>query len=124
MASMSAMVSTFLVFGLCCGCSTAGRADKADTLARRLGYEGCRVSKSLTNAQVMAKDMSGGNEASRAHPDWDELIGKYASGDRVYFIDCRSVDSSRIVVGTSVYALVRDGVVIARARDTIYDWGN
>jgi hypothetical protein len=111
------MASILVVLGLCHGCSTAGRADKADTLAARLGYEGCRLSK-FTIAQVMAKDMSGGYAASRAHPDWDELIGKYASGDQVYFIDCRSVDSSRIVVGTTLYALVRDGVVIARASGT------
>jgi hypothetical protein len=71
--------------------------------------------------EVMGKDMSGGNEASRAHPDWDALIAKYASGDQVYFIDCRKVDPSRIVVGTSLYALVRGGVVIARAAETIHD---
>jgi hypothetical protein len=114
MLRIPAMVATSLVFGLCCGCSTGG-----ETLATHLGYEGCRLSKPLTMLQVMAKDMSGGNEASRAHPDWDELIGKYASADRVYFIDCRRVDPSRIVVGTSEYVLVRDGVVIARASDTM-----
>jgi hypothetical protein len=42
------LYATFVVFGLCSGCSTAGRADKADALAARLGYEGCRVSKPLT----------------------------------------------------------------------------
>jgi hypothetical protein len=113
------MVWAFLVFGLCCGCSTAARGDKV--VAARLGYEGCRVSKPLTMAQVMAKDMSGGNGANRAHPDWDELIAKYAPGDQVYFIDCGRVDPSRIVVGTSVYALVREGVVVARAAETVYD---
>jgi hypothetical protein len=121
MVRIPAMVSTSLVFGLCCGCSTGGRADKSESVAGRLGYEGCRMSKPLTYAQVMAKDMSGGNEASRAHPDWDVLIAKYASGDQVYFIDCGKVDSSRIVAGTSLYVLVRDGVVIARALDTISD---
>ena len=115
------MVSVFLVFGLCCACSTAGRADRTESVAGRLGYEGCRLSKPLTMAQVMAKDMSGGNGANRAHPDWDELISKYASGDQVYFIDCKSVDSSRIVAGTSLYALVREGAIIARAGDTIHD---
>jgi hypothetical protein len=119
MVSMPTMISSFLVFALCCGCSTAARGDKA--VAARLGYEGCRVSKPLTIAQVMAKDMSGGNEAGRAHPDWDALVAKYASGDQVYFIDCRSVDPSRIVAGTSLYALVREGVVVARAAETIYD---
>jgi hypothetical protein len=117
MVSMATMISSFLVIGLCCGCSIAARGDKV--VATRLGYEGCRVSKPLTIAQVMAKDMSGGNEASRAHPDWDALVAKYASGDQVYFIDCRGVDPSRIVVGTSLYALVREGVVIARATETI-----
>jgi hypothetical protein len=72
-------------------------------------------------AQVMAKDMSGGNGANRAHPDWDALIAKYASGDQVYFIDCTGADSARIIAGTSLYSLVRDGVIIARAVDTIYD---
>jgi hypothetical protein len=121
MASMPAIMSTFLVFGLCCGCSTASRAEKGEIIARRLGYEGCRLSKPLTMAQVMAKDMSGGYEASRAHPDWDELIAKYASGDVIYFIDCRKVDPTRIVAGISLYALVRDGVVIARAGDTMHN---
>jgi hypothetical protein len=69
--------------------------------------------------QVMGKDMSGGNGASRAHPDWDALITKYASGDLIYFVDCRKAESSRIFAGTSLYVLVREGVVIARARDTI-----
>jgi hypothetical protein len=86
-----------------------------------MGYEGCRVSKPLTMLQVMGKDMSGGNEANRAHPDWDALIAKYAPGDQVYFIDCRRVDPSRIIAGTAFYALVRDGVVVARAAETIYD---
>jgi hypothetical protein len=115
------MVLVLLVFGLCCACSTAGRAYKTESVAGHLGYEGCRLSKPLTMAQVMAKDMSGGNGANRAHPDWDLLIDKYAAGDQIYFIDCKSVDSSRIVVGTSLYALVREGVIIARAGDTIYD---
>lgn len=66
-------------------------------------------------AQVMAKDMSGGNEANRAHPDWDALIDKYAAGDQIYFIDCRKVEPSRIFAGTSLYVLVRQGVIIARA---------
>jgi hypothetical protein len=113
------MVSGCLVFGLCCGCSTAGHAGRGEALAGRLGYEGCRLSKPLTMAQVMAKDMSGGNEASRAHPDWDELIAKHASGDQVYFIDCRRVNSSRIFAGTALYVLVREGVVLARAKETI-----
>ncbi|HWO27393.1 MAG TPA: hypothetical protein VNO32_01200 [Candidatus Acidoferrum sp.] len=110
------LVSVFLGFGLCCGCSTGG-----ETLAGHLGYEGCRLSKPLTYAQVMAKDMSGGNEASRAHPDWDVLIAKYASGDQVYLIDCRKADPARIFAGTSLYVLVRDGNVIARALDTKHD---
>lgn len=115
------LLSAFLVFGLCHGCSTSGPADKAGAIAGRLGYEGCRLSKPLTMAEVMGKDMSGGNELSRPHPDWDELIRKYASGDQVYFIDCRRVEPSRIVAGTSLYALVRDGVVIARALDTTHE---
>jgi hypothetical protein len=116
MVRIPAIVSAFLFFGLCYGCSTAG-----ETLAARLGYEGCGLSKPLTYAQVMAKDMSGGNEASRAHPDWDVLIAQYAPGDQFYFIDCRRSDPARIVAGISLYALVRDGVVIARALDTMHD---
>lgn len=115
MASMPTMISSILVLGLC-GCSTG-----AETLAGPLGYEGCKLSKPLTYAEVIAKDMSGGNEANRAHPDWDALIAKYASGDQVYFIDCRRAESSRIVAGTSLYVLVRDGMVIGRALDTMHD---
>lgn len=115
------MVSAFFVFGLSCGLSTAGRAERVETLAGRLGYEGCRVSKPLTMAQVMAKDMSGGNEASRAHPDWDALLDKYAAGDQIYFIDCRKAEPSRIFAGTSLYVLVRASVVIARVSDTTHD---
>jgi hypothetical protein len=109
------MVSAFLFFGLCCGFSTPGRAEKGETLAARLGYEGCRLSKPLTMAQVMAKDMSGGDAAGRSHPDWDAVIDKYAPGDQIYFVDCRRADPTRIFAGTSLYALVRDGVIIARA---------
>lgn len=112
------ILSGCLVFALCYGCSTSGRAD---TAAGRLGYEGCRLSKPLTMAEVMGKDMSGGYELSRPHPDWDELIHKYASGDVIYFIDCRRVDPSRIAAGTSLYALVRDGMVIARALDKTHE---
>jgi hypothetical protein len=115
------MISTFLVFGLCCGCSTAGRADKTETLAARLGYEGCGVSKPLTMFQVMGKDMSGGNEASRAHPDWDALIAKYAAGDLIYFIDCRKAEPSRIFAGTSLYVLVRQSVIVARGVGAVND---
>jgi hypothetical protein len=115
------MISTWLMLGLCNGCSSGGNTQKSETFAGRLGYEGCRLSKPLTMAEVMARDMSGGNEASRAHPDWDALIGKYVSGDKVYFVDCRRVDPTRIVAGISLYALVRDGVVIARVSETIHD---
>jgi hypothetical protein len=118
---MRVIVSTLLVLGLCHGCSTTGRADKADAIAGRLGYEGCRLSKPLTKAEVMGRAMSGGYGQSRAHTDWDELIAKYAAGDQVYFIDCRKADSSRIFAGTSMYALVRSDVVIARAGDTLRD---
>jgi hypothetical protein len=115
------IVSVYLVFSLGCGCSTAVRAERPDAIAARLGYEGCKLSKPLTMLQVMARDMSGGNEATRAHPDWDELIAKYASGDRIYFIDCRKADPARIFAGTSLYALVRDGAVIARVTETKHD---
>jgi hypothetical protein len=118
---MRAMISTLWVLALCCGCSAAGRADKAGSLAGRLGYEGCRLSKPLTKADIMGRAMSGGYEQSRAHSDWDALIAKYATGDQVYFIDCRNADPSRIFAGTSLYALVRDEVVIARAGDTMRD---
>lgn len=109
------LVSMFLVFGLGWGYSNEGRANKSDIIAARLGYEGCRLSKPLTMAEVMAKDMSGGNEVSRGHPDWDALVDKYAAGDQIYFVDCRKAESSRIYAGTSLYVLVREGVVIARA---------
>jgi hypothetical protein len=115
---MLKLISTFLIFAVCCGCTT-GRADKPDAIAGHLGYEGCRVSKPLTMAEVMGKDMSGEYQIGRPHPDWDELISQYASGDLVYFIDCRKVDPTRIVVGISLYALVRGGVIVARASDTI-----
>jgi hypothetical protein len=123
MMSMPTMLSSFLVFALCCGCSTAGRSERVDPGAARLGYAGCKLSKPLTMLEVMGKDMSGGYDSKRPrpHPDWDELIQQYAAGDRIYFIDCRRVDPTRIVVGISLYALVRDGVVIARAFDMMHD---
>jgi hypothetical protein len=114
-----AMIFAFSVLSLVCGYSSEVRAEKAEAIAARLGFDGCRLSKPLTMSQVMAKDMSGGSESSRAHPDWDELITRYASGDQIYFVDCRKAESSRIFAGTSLYVLVREGVVIARARDTI-----
>ena len=79
-----------------CAVPTVAHADEPGSLAGRLGFEGCRLSKPLTKAQVMAIDMSGGNEAGRAHPDWDEMIAKYAAGDQIYFIDCRKADATRI----------------------------
>jgi hypothetical protein len=115
---MPKLNSTLMILVLCCGCTT-GRGDKTDAIAGRLGYEGCRVSKPLTMAEVMGKDMSGEYQIGRPHPDWDELISQYVSGDLVYFIDCRRVDPTRIVVGISLYALVRGGVIVARAADTI-----
>jgi len=72
-------------------------------------------------AQVMAMDMGGGREASRAHPDWDALIDKYASGDQIYFIDCRKAEPSRIFAGMSLYVLVRQDVIIARALGAMND---
>lgn len=117
MVRIPVVVSVFLVFSLCNGCSTSGRTGNADAIAERLGYEGCKLSKPLTMAEVMGRDMSGGYEQSRPHPDWDELIRRYAAGDLIYFIDCRRMDPSRIVAGTSLYALVRNGVIIARALD-------
>lgn len=110
-----------LVFALSCGRSTLARADGSESIARRLGYEGCRLSKPLKISEVMGKSMSGGNEANRSHPDWDELIAKYARGDLIYFIDCKKADSTRIFAGTSLYVLVREGAVIARAFDTFHD---
>jgi hypothetical protein len=115
------LVSVPLVFGLCGGYSNEGRANKSEALAARLGFEGCRFSKPLTMAQVMAMDMGGGREASRAHPDWDALIDKYASGDQIYFVDCRKVEPSRIYAGTSLYVLVRQDVIIARALGVMND---
>jgi hypothetical protein len=115
MANVPKLVSAFLVFSLCCGIWTPVRAEKGESLAGHLGYDGCRVSKPLAMAQVMAMDMSGGNGANRAHPDWDALIDKYAAGDQIYFIDCRKAESSRIYAGTSLYVLTRQGVIIARA---------
>ena len=111
----------------CSSCASSRRlhrcfGDPAEKLgaavAARLGFDGCKLSKPLTIAEVMAKDMSGGNGASRAHPDWDELIARRQSGDQVYFVDCRRVDLSNILAGTSLYILVRAGAVIARVAET------
>jgi hypothetical protein len=113
---MRTLVSSLLASLIFSGFSTASNADKA--LAAQLGYEGCKVSKPLTKLEVMGRDMSGGNGASRAHPDWDEIVAQYKSGDQVYFVDCRRVDPSRIAAGTTLYVLVRDGAVIARAAET------
>jgi hypothetical protein len=110
----------FLIVGLCDGCSTAARTGDSDATAARLGYEGCTLSKPLTMRQVREKDMSGGYESSRPHPDWDELIQKYAPGDLIYFVDCKRSDPSRIFAGTSLYVLARGDVVIARAPDTFH----
>ena len=116
-----ATVGLIFFFGLCCVRSTVAHADASGSLAGRLGFEGCRLSKPLTKAQVMELDMSGGNEAARAHPDWDELIAKYVAGDQIYFIDCRKADSTRLFAGTSLYVLVRQNVVIARVSDTTHE---
>lgn len=115
------MVSGFLAVGLCFGHLNEGRANSSEALAARLGFEGCRLSKPLTLAQVMAKDMSGGNGASRAHPDLDALIDKYAAGDQIYFVDCRKAEPSRIFAGTSLYVLIRAGAIVARALGTMSD---
>ena len=114
---MRILISNILALGLCCVGSLA-RAEKPAGLAARLGYEGCKLSKPLTMAAVMAKDMSGVNGASRPHPDWDELIAKYKPNDAVYFVDCRRSAASSILAGTSLYVLVRDGAVIARVAET------
>jgi hypothetical protein len=71
---------------------------------------------------VVERDKKSGNYlSSPRHPDWDALIGQYASGDLIYYIDCRTGDASRIVAGSDFYALVREGVVIVRALEVIYD---
>ncbi len=112
------VISNISLVGLCCFGLAVARANKSAVVAARLGFDGCKLSKPLKIAEVMAKDMSGGNGASRAYPDWDELIAKYKSSDEVYFVDCRRVDASNILAGTSLYVLVRDGVVIARVAGT------
>jgi hypothetical protein len=115
---MRVITRRLLLLGLSFGWSTFGSAGEAGNLAARLGFEGCRLSKPLSLAQAMAKDMGGGNEASRSHPDWDELLAKYQTGDQIYLIDCRKADSSRIYTGIAFYALVREGTVVARAGDS------
>ena len=79
------------------------------------------MSKPVDMLEVMGRDMSGGNESGRAHPDLDALISEHRAGDQVYFVDCKRQDPSRIVIGTSQYILVRDGAVIARASDTVHN---
>jgi hypothetical protein len=112
---MRAITRRLLTLGLSLGAGTFGSTGEAGDLVVRLGYEGCRLSKPLSLAQAMAKDMGGGNEASRSHPDWDELLAKYQTGDQIYLVDCGKADSSRIYTGIAFYALVRAGTVVARA---------
>jgi hypothetical protein len=123
LARLSAGLLGLLAVGLllCCVCSTVARAEGSESIARRLGYEGCRLSKPLKISEVMGKSMSGGNDANRSHPDWDELIAKFARGDLIYFVDCKKADQTRIFAGTSLYVLVREGAVIARAFETMHD---
>jgi hypothetical protein len=116
-----AIGSSLLVFGLCCGCSTAGRAEPAKSFARSLGFEGCRAFGPLTPEQAVAREKSMENNLAWPHPDWDSLMGKYASGDRICYIDCTGGSADGVVVGTSLYALTREGVASARALETIYD---
>jgi hypothetical protein len=115
---MRVITRRLLMVGLSLGWSTFGSTGEAGNLVARLGYEGCRLSKPLSLAQAMAKDMGGGNEASRSHPDWDELLAKYQTGDQIYLVDCRKADSSRIYTGITFYALIREGTVVARAGDS------
>ena len=114
---MREITRSSVVLGLCLAWSTSGGAEKALDSPARLGYQGCKLSKPLSLAQAMAKDMGGGNDASRAHPDWDELLSKFQAGDQIYRIDCRKADSTQIYAGISFYALVRTGAIIARAAE-------
>lgn len=114
---MRILISNIFALCLCCFGPAVASAEKPAALAARLGFDGCKLSKPLTIAQVMAKDMSGGNGASRAHPDWDALVAKYQSSDQVYFVDCRRADASKILAGTALYVLVRDGAIIARVAE-------
>ena len=122
MSRMPALALASLTLGICDGCSTTpDRVQHAHLVATSLGYEGCAASGPLTPAQVLERNRKSGNYLSPTHPDWDAMISKYASGDFIYYVDCRTVDASRLVVGTDFYALTREGVVIARALEVIYD---
>ena len=122
MSRIPALVLALLCIGICEGCSTVGHTQQAHAVATTLGFEGCGAFGPLTPAQVVERDKKSGNYlSSHHHSDWDALIGQYASGDLIYYIDCRTADSSKIVVGSDFYALAREGVVIAHALETIYD---
>ena len=91
-------------------------------IANSFGFEGCGALGPFTPAQVVERDRKSGHYLrSPRHPDWDTLIGQYVPGDLIYYIDCRTVDASGILVGTDFYALTRGGVVIARALEIVYD---
>ena len=118
---VNGLISTLLILGLCNGCTTARRAEQPVTLAKTLGFEGCKATGPLTVAQVLATDRSADDKSNFRDPDLDVLIRKYTPGDQIYLVVCTQGDASGILVGTSFYALAREGVVIARAVGEIYD---
>jgi hypothetical protein len=121
MSSIPALVLTTLTVGICDGCSIVGHTQQSHLVAKSLGFAGCGAFGPLIPAQVVERNKKSGNHLSSSNPDWNALISKYASGDLIYYIDCRTIDASTVVVGTDFYALAREGVVIARALEVIYD---
>jgi hypothetical protein len=121
MSSASALVFALVTTGICCGCATVHEAPPSGTIATSLGFDGCIASGPFSQTQVVARDKRNDNQLALPHSDWDALISAIQPGDRIYFVDCRTVDAHKIVVGASLYVLERQGTTVARALEVIYD---
>ena len=108
-----------VIVSICTACSTEGGIRQPSKFANTLGYGKCRVYGPLSREQALIRATKESIRLPNA--SLDELIAQRGALGEIYFFDCTTVDTSRVVVGHTFFGLVKDGVVISKAAESIVD---
>lgn len=83
------------------------------SIAKELGFQSCRVSIPLSQAEVIADAKRMGNPKLESYPEWIDMTVSSRPGDQLRLVDCLKAAQSTNVGDPYYYVLVRGGKIVS-----------
>jgi hypothetical protein len=92
-----------------------------NTVAKQLGFPGCRVSIPLSQSEVIEDAKAIGNPRPEEDPEWVAITKNAQPGDELRVVDCLKAGRSSRASGTYFYVLIRNNQIIRKFYVGMFD---